>query len=218
MTFTAWSLPTLLALILNSGIGIYVLRRNPRKPANRAFAAWMASFAVWASAEIMLRSADDAAGALFWAKAVYLGVFFLGPSYAGFVFRIAEKRFSTALLYLPWALFLPLLLTDLFVKGVYRDAFGYHTVYGSLFPVFGVPFMLLILYAWYILWRAGKGVKSPLARRRLRLMLYPAIATILLGGITNVVLPVLGVYVLSLAAPLSVLIALGTAYAFLLKE
>lgn len=218
MAFTIWALPHAVALMLSAGLGTYVLSRDGSKPVNRAFVAWMATFAVWSLGELGLRTAEDAGSALFWAKFIYLGVFFMGPAFAHFVFRLVEKRVSAALLYLPWALFLPLLLTDLFIGGLSQDAFGFHTNYGMLFPLFAVPFMAIILYAWHLLWKARSAVQKPLLRKKVDIVLYTTIIAIIGGGITDVLLPGIGIYGFSVANLLSAIMALGIGYAFIMGK
>lgn len=219
MALTTWALPSLLAFVLNVFVGIYVLQRNPAGSVNRAFAVWMAFVALWGIGEFFMRISDNAAGGLFWAKFVYLGVFFIGPAYVDFVFKLIGKKFSSILLYLPFALFLPMLATDLFINGASLQPWGYQMSYGVLFPVFGLAlFLPLITYAWYVLWKARNAVQKPLVRKKLNLVLYSTILTISFGGITDVILPILGIYVYTVASLLTAVMALSIAYAFTLKE
>ncbi len=218
MAFTLWALPSLAALLLNLGIGIYVLRRNPGNIVNRAFAVWMAFFALWDFGELGLRMAGDAGRALFWAEFLYFGVFFIAPSFAYFVFKLLEKRVNTALLYVPFLLLFITLPTGLFIDGVELRPWGYGLHYGIIFPVFGVLFMSLVAYAWYQLWKARSAVKKPLARRKLGLMLYSTMVAITFGGVTDVILPMFGIYTYTLASLLTSFVALGIGYAFLMKK
>lgn len=217
MAFTLWALPSLAALLLNTGIGAYVLKRNPGSTVNRTFAIWMAFFALWDLGELGLRTAGDATRALFWAEFLYFGVFFVAPSFAYFVFKLLEKRVNAALLYLPFILLFITLPTGLFIDGVELRPWGYGLHYGIIFPVFGVLFMSLVAYSWYQLWKARSAVKTHLTRKKLNLMLYPTIVAITFGGVTDILLPMLGIYTYTLASLLTASVALGIGYAFLMK-
>lgn len=218
MALTVWALPSLIALLLNSALGIYVLRRNPGNPVNRAFAAFAGFLALWDFGEFGLRIAADAATALLWARIEFLGILFISPAFAYFVFRLLEKRISAALLYAPFALFLLALPTDLFIKDVALRPWGYGHYYGILFVPFGALLSAVGSYALYLLWKARGAVKNPLTRRKLDLMLYPAIIAQSFGGITDILLPILGIYPYATTSLLTVFMALGIAYAFTVKE
>ena len=217
MAFNPAALPPLLALLGNALIGAYVLGRDPAKAINRTFALLMAAFVIWDAGAALLRSAEDAGSALFWAKFIYLGVLFIAPLYAQFAHIMIGKGFNAALYYVPFALFLPALLTDAFVRGCVPQ-FGFRTDYGPLFSVFGILYNAVIIYALWLLWQARNAVKKPVVGRKLELMLYPMAVAIALGGLTNVALPMLGIYVFQIADFLTLFIAIGIAYAFTLKE
>lgn len=218
MAFTSWAFPSLLALALGTAVGAYVLLRNPRGPANRAFAIWMAFYAVWNIGKIGMRSSEDPANALLWAKFAYLGLLFIAPAFAHFAFRLVERKFNAAYLYFPFAALLAILPTGLFISGVHYQAWGYHFYYGALFPLFGLAFFPLVAYASALLWNARNAVKKPLVRERLELVIYPAIAALSYLGASEILLPMLGIYSYPLSGLLTALLALSTAYAFLLKK
>ncbi len=53
------SLPTFAALLANAALGLYVLSRGPRRPANRTFALLMAALVGWAVATVALKNAPS---------------------------------------------------------------------------------------------------------------------------------------------------------------
>lgn len=218
MAFNAWALLPLAALVSTSTLGLYLLCRDRRSRVKRAFLHLMAFLALWDIGELMMRTVYDPESALFWAKFIYLGGLFVAPAYASFVFRLAEKKFNAALLYLSFAMFLVSLPTDLFIRGVTPQFWGYSVDYGVLFPLFGAALLLTLLYAWGILWRARSEVEDLLARKKLGIMLYFSIAPISFGGITDIVFPALGIHVIALASPMIAATTLAIAYAFQLKK
>ena len=50
-----WLVASVVALVVNLNLGVYVLRKNPRGAANRAFALLMGSFMLWDLGEAVLR-------------------------------------------------------------------------------------------------------------------------------------------------------------------
>lgn len=218
MIFTVFALPSLLAFLSSIVLGAYVLRRAPKNPANRAFAVWMAFFAVWTFGELMNRfNLDSPEGVAFWSRVAYGGSFFIAPSFAHFVFRLLGKRTGAFLLYVPFLPFVLTLHTSLIVKGARLFWWGYGPENGALYSVFSVMFILLLSYAWYLLWQARKAVKSPLTRKKLNIMLYTAGTAIAVGGFTNAVLPSLGIYLFPLASTFAAITAMGVGYAFMLR-
>lgn len=219
MAFTVWAVIPLFAFVSNSLIGLYVLQRNPANPVNRAFAIWMAFFALWNLGDFGLRIADEAPEALFWGKFLYLGYFFMAPAFTSFVLKLLGKKFNTALLYIQFLPFLLLLPTGLMVAGVNRFFWGYQVEFGALYPAFGALFLAWPLYALYLLWRARGAVKKPIVRKKLDLVIFPTIVAYFFGGLVSVSLPIVfGIYPYPLGHFLTALMALSIAYAFTLKD
>lgn len=218
MAFTPWVMPCVAAFGLSAALLAYVLRRNRRSRANRAFAVWMAFLSVWTFGRVWMHVADDAASALFWAKFLYVGALFTAPAFAYFVCRLVGKKISAALLFMPFVPLAIALPTDLLIRGVRDYGWGYHFEYGVLFPLFGVFALSLLLYASHVLWQARKHVPSRLARKKLDILAYSTFATVSLIGVLDIILPSLGSYVYTIPNLLAVLLGLGIAYAFLIKR
>lgn len=228
MAYTLWAITPSLAFLLSTAIGIYVLRRNPRAPANRAFALWMAFYAIWNLGKIGMRSSEDPAGALLWAKFAYLGFLFIAPSFANFALRLVGKRFGPVLLFLPFVLLAATLPTELLISGVQHYAWGYHFGYGMLFPLFGafslltmlfaVSYIFLVTRASRLLRNAERDVPDRLARKKFGYVLYPAAGTLIYLGVSDIVLPALGLIAFSFSGILTSFMALSIAYAFAIKE
>lgn len=225
MTFTVFALPSLAALAANVAIGLYVLHRKRFNTLSRYFAIWMAFFALWSFGEAQVVSADDAAGTLFWAKFMYVGIFLMLPAYAAFVFKLVGRRFNIAFLYAPFALLALTLPTDFFISGLSSPGPGYaigghisySLVFNETFYLFTAAFLLLASYVIYTLYTYLGKVKHPPARRKLSLMLYPMVAVLSVAIISDPILDAVGIYICETGSVFTVLIALSTAYAFLSK-
>lgn len=196
----------------------YVLRRNHRSPANRAFALWMAFLSVWGFGRVWMHVADDASSALFWAKFLYVGALFTAPAFAYFVCRLVGESARAVLLFLPFVPFAAALPTGLLISGIRDYGWGYHFYYGPLFPVFGGFALSLMMYASYMLLSARSHVPAELERKKLSILAYATLATSFLIGVFDIVLPSLGGYVYTVPNLIAVFLGFGIAYAFLLKR
>lgn len=70
MPLTSDSYPTLAALLVNAALGLYVLHRGPRRPANRAFAILMGTLVASAGATLLQKNAPSVEAANFLLKFV----------------------------------------------------------------------------------------------------------------------------------------------------
>ena len=134
-----FALSSLLASVVTTFLGIFVLFRNPRSEMNRVFCLYCLAGAFWSFAEFGYRQAGSFATALFWLRAGTLAIFAV-PLELHFVMCFTEKtkylkRKSTyLLLYVPAVVFSGVEVTGLDALHPVRAYWGwtYYTPQQSL--------------------------------------------------------------------------------------
>ncbi len=184
-------LTSIFAIIL----GGYVLIRNPKNVINQSFALLALASVIWSTGLSLEVTALNQASGLFWAKILHIGVVFLHSSYYHFVVSILglnkQKKRTVFILYLSSFIFLLLIPTNLFIKGVMPImSFNYYTQAGLLYPVFLMFFFWGVFYGCYLLIKFYKK----LGGHRKKQVFYFSIATLIgfTGGSTTY-LPVFGI-------------------------
>jgi diguanylate cyclase (GGDEF)-like protein/PAS domain S-box-containing protein len=155
-------------------LGVLVLARNVSR-VTTAFFVMTLTASVWLFCFAFMYSTTDAATALFWAKAAYLGVPLIAPAVYQFTvehLRIAQKR--RAAIWFAWiasAFFAIIAIgTDRLVTGVAKFWWGFYPQYGLIsIPYLAVFFGYLIaaMIELAVAYRRTSGAEA----QRLRLML-----------------------------------------------
>ena len=162
--YSPYAIPTALTAIVMLGFAAVVLQREANR-LNRAFAALAGAVVIWMVAFTMMYLSRDAATALFWAKAAYLGVPFIAPAVYHFtieMLRIYERRRVAVALAWCGASVSALLAcsTDVIVNGVTRFSWGHY-------PRYAAPFSFVFLF-FFFGYLAAASVEFALARRTAR--------------------------------------------------
>jgi PAS domain S-box-containing protein len=178
----------LLVVALNLTIGVYVLQRNPRRAANRAFAFMASTTALWGVGVAITRyGPSHLAGAQFsWAAGILISVATLNfvenfplPSRPGFKLW-ASALLSVPLIIVAWT---PLVVADLTV--------GPHELrisYGPLQPLVSfcvIGFFLLALGTLFVKYRTAQAT----LRLQLKYLLVALSIPIIIGVVANVIVP-----------------------------
>jgi len=219
--------PVLSAMIIaiNVLLGVMVLAASPGRLQNRLFALLCLCFVIWTSSCFMMTSSSDPERALFWARFSFFGVSFIAPLYLHFILSFEDRT-------VPWHIYLPAFvfaalasLTGLLVPGLHRSAGNLlyapgafdGIVYGVLYPAFTVYFIACVSFGAYrsfIQLRELSGIEQA----RMRLIFLGTVIPGSIGGLTNVVLPAIGVYGYEVAEYFTVVIAAFFFYAFFYPE
>ena len=154
-------------------LAVAVLAREQYSPAGRAFFIMMVPFVVWLTAFACMYAVNDATGALFWARAAYVGVPFIpvGVGYFALVLTGKIRRYwtplraATALSIIFSAGFLS---SNSFISGIFEYSWGRYPRYGAA----GVPFVAYFISALaavlYVVWASWRESTSVRQRARLR--------------------------------------------------
>jgi PAS domain S-box-containing protein len=199
--------------LANTALGLVVLARNYRSNINRSFAALAFCLAAWAFCVFKVWNAATEPQALFWVRACYLGPAFPGLLwYFSLVFPREDKKIKwpqLLIMFLPSAVFAPLIFSPLIVERVTKTAWGYNVLRGSLYYVFSA-----FLVGYLVLGFVNLAVRLFKARGiekiQIRYVFAGFLITILTGVITNLlVVGVFGNAQYTWAGPYSTLFFVG---------
>jgi len=185
--------PSILSLVGNAFLGIYVNVKNPHKKVTYAFTVLVLLLMGWAFSETIMRSQSDAENALFWSKILYLNSFFLPSAFLAlsYVYTGGRKYLCILGSYAVGLVFIPFLFSDNFIEKVeVIPSWGYDAQVGSLFSHFAAVYIGIIAVGTFILLQHYR--KSPShEKHRLNFMIAGFLLAVFLIGITNLLSRVL---------------------------
>ncbi len=209
-----FAVPTFVTAVLMLVFGAGVLVRRASRVAG-AFFALAASASVWLVAFTFMYCAKDAATALFWARAAYLGVPFLAPSIYHFtaeMLRIARERRGAIIA--GWVIavvFSALAVTGLLVERVQHFWWGFYPRYSSRiappFLLFFFGYLVAALAEFLRAYPKSRGVE----KKRIRLLLI-AFAVAYLGCVDYLPKFGIAVYPFGYAALLGFVVIVAIAF------
>jgi diguanylate cyclase (GGDEF)-like protein/PAS domain S-box-containing protein len=172
--FSPFAVPTLVTAALMLIFGASVLARRMSRVAG-AFFAMTAAASLWLIAFTFMYCAKDAATALFWSRAAYLGVPFLAPAIYHFtveMLRIGRER--RAAIGAAWgmsAVFSAVAVTGLLVERVQLFWWGYYPRYSAIvappFLLFFFGYLIASLVEFLRAYPKSRGVE----KKRIRLLI-----------------------------------------------
>ncbi len=192
---------SIVAFVVNSALGVYVLRKNPGAAANRSFALLMGSFVLWDLSEAVLRffsnEADEAA-LMFWLRLEWTGIAAIGGVLVHFVLSYPTKRVilewkpSYVLIYAPTFLIIGLVwASDLVVHDIASGPLGYDAVVGSAYPLMAVIYTVQIFAAFVVLLISYRTSEVQIIKKRSQILLMGVAVPVVVGSVTETFLPIL---------------------------
>ena len=182
---TIHNLLPLVALALNLTLIALVLYRDFQSRINRTFAYFLGGLAIWNFGVFMLRLTDVPTTALFWDRAVFVGIIPVIPLYYHFVLLFLSRtqawRRQLLIAYSLAAAFMIVNPTSLLIKEVKLTGWGYAPVGGPLYPAFLIYMQVFMLAGLTQLALAYRGIQSSFRRNRAKLILWGTVVS-LLGG------------------------------------
>lgn len=181
------------AALSNLVLTIFLFSREPRSTLNRTYFLWGISISIWNIGVFFMFRVHDAAWALFWARALHLGVIFLPVSLVHLALLVARIRVGRwiYLLYGLQTTFAVVNGTDLFIAGVHHTGYAYYSVAGPTYWLFLGVYAACAWSTLAVLYFRQKGV-FPLHRVRLHALMIAAAILIVFG--VNDIGPILGIY------------------------
>jgi len=186
-------LSTIVLLLAQIGLGIYVLLRTSRTRSGFSFAGFCFSLSLWSFAAYMLKHAASVAGVELWGRYIFLGPVLIAYCFLYFSF-IFPKGEIKGLLNLILAAFMLLMLalvpTPLILeKGVLTEA-GPSPVWGTAYPLFSFYFLLYVIWGFYNFVRKFASSEGS-EKTQIKYVGAGLFFTFLFGIIFNLVFPAL---------------------------
>lgn len=212
----------LLAAASYIGLLVYVIRKDPARLLNRLCALLMASFAVWSIGSVLSSASLTAEGVMAWQNLAALGwctfpvfaLWFL-MAFAGHE-RLIRKPLFIALSSLPAIAFVYLEYAGYLVVDFMEQPYGWSTVWSSS-PVpfiFAAYYVVFLSVGLFLAFSTGRHSKLSRTRKQAQWLVVPAIVSIILASLSDMVLPFAGVTALPPLGGVCVLVwAFSLAYA-----
>ncbi|MBM4064421.1 MAG: PAS domain-containing protein [Planctomycetes bacterium] len=203
--------------LLIAGLGVFVLLRNPANTINRRFCLFALAISLWIFFIFFMLQTREPGLAAFRLKLVFCAAMFIPSTFFFFssVFpdrvELSVNRYLSIFFFAISFLlvfFSPYIVVSVtFVKQLPQARYGW------LFPVFWFYFIACMAYSLYSLYRKSiryYGIK----RLQVQYLYFGVAASVLLGAITNFLLPVIGIWQVEMFVPLvSIPIPIAVAYA-----
>ncbi|MFQ6089397.1 MAG: DUF835 domain-containing protein [Candidatus Methanofastidiosia archaeon] len=209
-----YALLSLISFLVSLFLGIYVLQRNPRGDANRAYAILMMFVALWTFGEFMIRAGLGNFSLWSWIAALGVVFFPAGFFHLTSVFPRESIGKSYRIPYVFSFIFLFLITTPYFVIGFKKVYWGYVFVPGDYFPIFAIYFFGVMVIGISLLVRNCLRMRGP-ERESLRLLIFGVLFGFTIGFFTDVIAPLLQYEVVGTASTFSLLNNIIIAYLIL---
>ncbi|MBW2263762.1 MAG: PAS domain-containing protein [Deltaproteobacteria bacterium] len=211
----------LLSFIANLGLGSVALTIDHRHRLNRSFALLTFALAFWALMKLIIVFSSTDEGALIFTRIGGLAWCFLPALYMPIVYALIRKPATGIHRYVPWAfaavssgLFVCMWIPGLMITDMRLERWGYTDMPGWVFSLVFQPYLIgsfVYMIVELVLFSARAGSRDQ--RMTGLLVLVGLLIPLVGGGITNMVLPSLDIYVFEMALPLSTVNVLIIAYA-----
>lgn len=185
-----FSYVSLLGGIFNLALSLFVLRSDWRARLNQVFFAWGLSITIWNLGAYMLFQEQSASEAYKWAKLMQFGVIFIPVTMLHLCLLLCGKRPGKwlTLIYVFHIVLAGLNAGDMFLAGVRRVFFGYYSVAGIGFKIYGLAFVQSFASI-ILLWK--RRLELPVRQRtRFNGILTAQTLLVVLG--TNDLMPIFG--------------------------
>ena len=216
-----FSLLSFLSFVICVYLAGYVFRLDARSRSHQVFVALCASLGIWAFAYMFVYHATDDPTRWFWYRISALG----WTTFAAFALhfflefggvKAVRKGWVLALLYAPalvfaWRAWTGVLLSTGFLSGPLGTV-EVQNPGGIWYTAYSVFYLGYMAFGLAVVWRHGNRARTDLGKRQARLIAYSGAATTVLGSLTNVVLPGIGLTTLPAIAPMLVLIWLSAVW------
>jgi signal transduction histidine kinase len=204
-------------------LGIYVFAANPRRDINRIFGLICVSASVWCLGVLLVRLSSHSEQALLWGKvpffAVALGAAFFLYFSVVFPERPTPKWISNPLILLsPGVAFAFLSLTDLILRDVRLEQWGYDSVHGPLHSLFMVYILSYISIGITYLFVKLIHTSSPIKKLQLKYVLIGLTVAPIIGLVTNGILPMIGNARFTDIGPTSFIVFVGSSSYAIVKH
>ena len=182
-----------------------IVMRDPSDRANRLAALLVASTAFWSFCEVLWNVQRSPEIALAWVRVSAPGWVFIGPLMLALCLEVTGRPSPRVRALMPWlnasaaGLVGITWLTPWMQSGVERTSWGWAYLPGPLYPVYYALTLGCVLVALGIGWRVYRHSASPAERAQGRLLAAGLAFPLVVGSLTDGILPMLGIQPMRLA-------------------
>ncbi|MDO9533980.1 MAG: ATP-binding protein [Bacillota bacterium] len=190
-----------LTAVVNVVIGVVVFRKAPHTLLNRLFLGSSLNVSAWTLTVMVIFIKVDYDSLLFWIRASHA----VSAIIPWFVYALVdvfndEKAYPNkkVIIMFIFSLILAVLsFTPAIIPGIAEPLVNKETLYGPLFPAYAIYFGGAMIYTIYILFRQLR-VSRGLSRYQIRYFIGGILVSYLLGNLSNLFLPLLGITAIDL--------------------
>jgi len=210
----------IISMTINFSLGLYLLYENWKSSLNRILVLIFFTFVFWALGEVGMRLASSAEKARFWQNFSGFGWLFIGSLLLHFMLiyskkkKILRNKLTYFVLYTPPIVFLYLAWNTNFIfQSVAKFSLGYYDIPGTKFLFLVAYLEIYFLLALYLCWQVYKKSSRMQEKKQAKCIFIGSLFPIMVGSITDVILPIWGIPVIGLAATLNSILAVSIVYA-----
>jgi len=157
-----FEITALTGAIFNAALAVMVMRGKVRSELHLAHLGWGIGLTIWNVATVVVPFQKTPEGALLWVKILHLGILFLPICMLHVCLKITHSRPTRWIpfLYFVHACLALTLHGRLYVEGVRMTPYGYWSVAGPLFHVYGVLYTVETSWFMVLLWSQRRAAPS----------------------------------------------------------
>jgi len=196
-----FAIPSFLAGFINLFLAFYVFFKNPKEKVNIILSVTLFTLFIWGFSEGMERITLSEDVALFFVFlsgfSVILPALFL--HFAVLITKRKVKKLGYFLIYFSGILAVFFRsFTGLFVNGVVRNYWGFSAILGEYYNILSIWFVSIFILIFYLFFKQFKKSKG-LEKNKFKLLTIGISIPLVLGSITEVILPILKIEIIELA-------------------
>lgn len=177
----------LVSLVFTLGLGTFVLSKNIRALVNRLFFLISLVLAVWLFGTFMMLLSYDDNSIILWDRFVYLGVVFMPLLQYHFSLALTKtNKIRKSVLFFGYAVSIVFFLisrTDRFITGIFRYAWGAHSVANFWHHIFLLFFFFYIFAALYNFFKQRQESIIKIEKQRLLFLIVAFAFLNIIGGL-----------------------------------
>ncbi len=206
MPINLFVLPAITASIFSIIIGVYVYSKNPKNIQNRVFVLLIISLSFFCIGEVMLRLSRNIHEGLFWGRIGYLGAIFVPITFLHLcsIFpreRLLHKKLNY-ILYIIYILGIVLVLFFNFnvsSNDIKSSIWGYRLALNPSLSFIGIWVVVISFFAFINLLIGYQISESIIEKKQIKHVFYGSLIAAALLVLTNLIPPLLNMYVFPMA-------------------
>jgi len=182
-------------------LGFYVFVANPRSRANQTFAAFIAFLAAWNTKDLIFWNFhDESIGVEWWIASSFVIALLMQYSLVVFAWVFPENsrtpRKRAAILFSPGLILIPAAVAGALWTGAQFTDGRFSIQFTALAYFFVAYIYFLFIYGGIVLFRKYQNLRGTQQGQQLASILWALVITGVLITLSNVILPMFGIYVL----------------------